>query len=478
MSAKLLHGSRRAAIGLSALALASTGLLAPASASPEDAAAPVRQLLVGGMGSGNIASLNADRRGTLSPVPGSPFAVKEGTGFSIAVSHDGKTVYSGSQKGGITGHEIRSDGTLSQRPGATVDTAGVAVIGLTVSPDGKRLFATLTGDNEGEVRSYAIGPSGDLAPTGAPAVKVPTATLSLPVISPDGRYLYVSSAFSNTIFPFAIASDASLTPVGEPVETGAVAALPAITPDGRFLYVSNEQDKSQSGFRIEEDGSLTPLPGSPYPTGGLPHGAAITADSKRLYIPQAADGTVTGFAIEDSGALTPLPGSPYPARKDGMPGLTVLSPDGKRLFIVEVASFGLTARAYTYVVQDDGSLTPTGQPLVDTKTLFADGPTAVITPNQGPTAAVRVVGSEGATTTFSAAGSTDSDGSIARYDWDFGDGTTETTTTPEVTHTFSGPTTGPVTVTVTDDENCSTELVYTGRVATCTGGPQATAAVQ
>jgi PKD repeat protein len=53
------------------------------------------------------------------------------------------------------------------------------------------------------------------------------------------------------------------------------------------------------------------------------------------------------------------------------------------------------------------------------------------------------------TVTFNSSGSTDSDGTIASYSWDFGDGATSTSATP--THTYATVGTFDVTLTVTDD---------------------------
>ena len=51
---------------------------------------------------------------------------------------------------------------------------------------------------------------------------------------------------------------------------------------------------------------------------------------------------------------------------------------------------------------------------------------------------------------FDASGSTDSDGTIVRYEWDFGDGATATGVNP--THTYRRARTYTVTLTVTDDD--------------------------
>jgi hypothetical protein len=69
--------------------------------------------------------------------------------------------------------------------------------------------------------------------------------------------------------------------------------------------------------------------------------------------------------------------------------------------------------------------------------------------------------------------SSDPDGTVATYIWDFGDGSTATTTEPTTSHRFAGKP-RPVTLTVTDDEGCSTTQVYTGQDTLCNGSAVAT----
>jgi PKD repeat protein len=62
-------------------------------------------------------------------------------------------------------------------------------------------------------------------------------------------------------------------------------------------------------------------------------------------------------------------------------------------------------------------------------------------------------------TAFDASGSTDSDGSIASYAWDFGDGMTGSGVSPSHTYATSG--TYPVTLTVTDDDGAIGTVSHT-----------------
>ena len=96
-----------------------------------------------------------------------------------------------------------------------------------------------------------------------------------------------------------------------------------------------------------------------------------------------------------------------------------------------------------------------------------------IRPNQPPTARLSTKTVKGVTT-LDASTSTDSDGSVVSYSWIFGDGTTATTTTPTVQHTYANGT-RQATVKVTDDEGCSTTRVTTGVAVLCNGSAVAQA---
>ena len=79
----------------------------------------------------------------------------------------------------------------------------------------------------------------------------------------------------------------------------------------------------------------------------------------------------------------------------------------------------------------------------------------------------------GQASSFDASASSDPDGTVSSYHWDFGDGTSQTTTSATTTHTYATPNTYTVTLTVTDDAGCSTAFVFTGQTASCNAGPQA-----
>ena len=70
---------------------------------------------------------------------------------------------------------------------------------------------------------------------------------------------------------------------------------------------------------------------------------------------------------------------------------------------------------------------------------------------------------------FNAKASSDPDGTIARYDWAFGDGKKALTAGPRVRHRYRAAGRYKVTLALTDNEGCSTGFIYTGQTASCNG---------
>jgi DNA-binding beta-propeller fold protein YncE len=254
------------------------------------------------------------------------------------------------------------------------------------------------------------------------------------VVSPNGRFLFIGDVGADMIVAVAISPAGVPTPVGTPVGLGAGAQAPAnlaLTPDGRRLYSANEEapGRSISSFAIAADGTLSPI-GSPLPLATAPRGIAVTPDGRRLYAALSTGGAnVLGYSIGADGSLAALPGSPYTSGGDN---------------------------------------TNTG----------ADQALA-IAPDQGPRAAFAAKQKSGKSraVAFDGAGSSDPDGTVATYHWEFGDGRTATSTTPKVEHTYAQDGKYQAKLRVVDDEGCSALLIYTGQATLCNGGAAASTTV-
>jgi PKD repeat protein len=120
--------------------------------------------------------------------------------------------------------------------------------------------------------------------------------------------------------------------------------------------------------------------------------------------------------------------------------------DGATASGVEVSHTYAAAERYTVqlTVTDNEGLTATASKVVEIDQIIEINlpPTAVLT---GPTN-----GRAGESLSFSGSGSSDSDGIIVSYSWDFGDGNMGEG--PDVSHTFIAPGSYKVTLTVVDDD--------------------------
>jgi PKD repeat protein len=96
------------------------------------------------------------------------------------------------------------------------------------------------------------------------------------------------------------------------------------------------------------------------------------------------------------------------------------------------------------------SATATAAGSIDTMWTIVLGSAAAGPPNQPPTASF-TSNCNLLTCSFDGGGSSDPDGTIASYAWDFGDGSTDTTNTATPSHTYSAE--GPYTVTLTVTDN-------------------------
>jgi hypothetical protein len=151
------------------------------------------------------------------------------------------------------------------------------------------------------------------------------------------------------------------------------------------------------------------------------------------------------------------------------------SPDGRSAYVVDSGTFVSPTSNTNYdLAQFDvdgaGSLVPKSPATLPTDNYPA---AAIVSPDQGPTASFAVASGAGLAVSFDATASSDRDGTVLRYLWDFGDGTAALDGAPKPTHTYASAGAYTVSLTVSDDAGCSTVRTYTGHTALCNGGPAA-----
>ena len=247
----------------------------------------------------------------------------------IAITPEGGFLYvADTEDNCLSAFRIAADGKLSPLAPATV-AAGTWPEWLAISPDGKHLYVTNFGSADGTagLSAFSIGTDGDLSPLSTPTYTTGGSPSGI-VVSPDGKYLYVSS---NTSSAFSIdAATGLLTPIAGTFATAYGQAL-AIRPSGTDLYVGSMFMLCDYG--IGAGGS--PAIRSTQMEGINRNGTAVTPDGSWLYVSDASMGNVTVFAIATDGSVGSAGVGPYSlgAGFNGA-GMQAISPDGKTLYTV------------------------------------------------------------------------------------------------------------------------------------------------
>jgi YVTN family beta-propeller protein len=311
-------------------------------------------------------------------------------------------------------------------------------------------------------------------------------------VSPDGTRVYVGNFGDDTV---SVIETASLSVVGAPIPVGDEPDGVAITPDG-----SGRVFVAQRGGNVS---IIEPLANAVIGTVTDPFGPsrlAIGPNGGRGFVTDSATTSVTAFNPSNGNLVgAPIPVDPKPAGIAISPGGTayVASPETGTVTPIDISTnsplsgpiggfpgaTGVAVRPDGLVgyVTDGGGSTVT---LLDTAGELAAGsiaagtaPTAVaIVPNQGPRASFFVSPVRRRAKralTFHGAGSTDPDGKVANYAWDFGDGKRVEGPQSRRRHRYRSPGEYLVTLAVTDDEGCGVQLVFTGQTASCNGSTAA-----
>ncbi len=171
-----------------------------------------------------------------------------------------------------------------------------------VSPDGRFLYVTArrgpTADRPGTPTRRSpcsrSAPTGSLTPiAGSPFYLLGEFNRFGDSIAPDGSRLFIAQGSADAIHVLDLnpTTGAPSQVTGSPFATGANAPTePSVTPDGTALYVTETFGKAVEGFTINQStGALTQIPGTPLVLTGQTHGIAITPDGKDLYAPLLAD---------------------------------------------------------------------------------------------------------------------------------------------------------------------------------------------
>lgn len=363
---------------------------------------------------------------------GTPLAIS-GHLWGVAITPDGATAYVANESTStVTPFDVATN-----TPGTPIAVGNSPRL-LGIRPDGATAYVANYGADTVSVIDTATNTVVGTIPTGDSPHGV--------AISPDGSRLYVACIYSGDVDVI----DTATNTVVAAIPAGTLPYTLAITPDGASLYVTDI-----AGSNVIPIDTATNTARAPIPVGGPTFGVAITPDGATAYVSVLYGGMVVPIDLATDTAGTPIPLGANPE------GLAV-TPDGTTAYVTDSGNNTVTRLD----LATDTAGTPVSVPQSPV--------TIAMTPDKAPAAAFAVHADDLAAT-FDASASSDPDGTVARYAWDFGDGHTATGSQPTASHSYAQPGSYTVALTVTDDEGCSQRLVFTGQTAACTGSAEARA---
>jgi len=267
---------------------------------------PKNQMLFAQGAGVSVYLINPDT-GALSVAAGSPFSVPPTASIrSASVDPQGRFVFAGTQGAGILAWKIdRAYHTLVSVQGPFGDLATPYT--ATVDNTGKLLYAA--GYTHG-IETFAIDPeSGTLQLVNGPFYIPNHAPLQI-TMHPSGNYAYIQGDANDLSLRLwvcaVIPSDGAVSALEQ--ESGGVPLL-GLTQDGRYLFTTL--------------GTYGTLPDSPYLwtysadplLSLLPSAIAVSPDGKFVYATsalQSAPGSLSVFSLDETtGTLAPIEGSAY-----------------------------------------------------------------------------------------------------------------------------------------------------------------------
>ena len=321
-------------------------------------------------GVNTIGAFDRHADGTLTPMPGSPFAAGGiGTGAGLASqgslqqSSDGRYVLAvdaGSNQ--ISVLRITSDGSLKAVSGGPVSSNGVNPVSIAVRAHLVYVANAGTATSLGGTNytGFTLNRSGRLRPLAGSTVTLPDASQPGDVLfSPDGGKLVGTRVATSLIDSFTVRRDGRLTAApGSPFPAQGIGPFGSEfrpTNPGQ-LYVTNAHNVGAdtgtvSAFAVGADGALSSIGASPFPNHQTaPCWVEISHDGRYLFAVNTASGSISSYAIATGGSLTLLQSTPITAA--GTPEDARLSPDGTTLWVVDP-----TANAISGFTVNGGSLT-------------------------------------------------------------------------------------------------------------------------
>jgi 6-phosphogluconolactonase (cycloisomerase 2 family) len=258
----------------------------------------------------------------------------------------------------------------------TGTATGSSPLQVLVAPNDQFVYV-INSSAAGSVSVYSINTT--TTPGALTALTGPTTVLNAPAFSaidPASAYLFVPTSGDNTIVPFTIGTDGTLT-AGTPftftpaLTTSDFLKAVAVDPTSKFLYVVDAGTSSETtttgnlyALSIGAGGALTQTinGGSPYALGNLPNSVVLDPTGTILMVANNADNTVSVFTAAADGSLTPdnlVEAAGAPAFPVFINGAAEATSSVSAVVAANIANSTLSA----FTADSTGALTVVGTPL-------------------------------------------------------------------------------------------------------------------
>jgi 6-phosphogluconolactonase len=277
-----------------------------------------RFLLAVDAGSSQISVLRITANG-VPVLVGQPVSSGGIQPVSVAVSRAGLVYVANSGAGGsgYSGFRLNPVGKLIPVPHSTVTVPDGSGLGdVFFNSTGGRLVGARTGSSQ--IDSFVVLPNGRLsAAPGSPFTGQGLGQLGAEFSPVNPSQLFVSNAHNGaligTVSAYRDGFLGRLTSIGSSPypDFQTAPCWVEISHDGRYLFTVNTGSGSISSYSINRDGSLALIGSFTISGGGADIDARLSPDGKYLLVDGAGHNFVSVFAV-DGGNLTELPTSPTP----------------------------------------------------------------------------------------------------------------------------------------------------------------------
>jgi 6-phosphogluconolactonase (cycloisomerase 2 family) len=222
--------------------------------------------------------------------------------ISISCFNNRVYVLNANDNGKIAGYNLSDDGTLTSIDNSVVTLDSVATNPAQISfvQDGKMLAITLKSTNK--ILAYKLNDNGSIGEKFSLTSNSPRPYGF--AVGKEGN-IYVSEAGQSAMSVYNVTLT-GITSVAGPFLTNQVSACwAATTPNGKYVYILNANSNSVTGFTINSLTSFTIMQpsGITAMTGIKPLDIAISYDSKYAYVLNYDDQSIRVFNITSTGGL-------------------------------------------------------------------------------------------------------------------------------------------------------------------------------